>query len=122
MLLSRPIIPVHEERSTAEATIPRIPSKDQSYYDRLLAQSLQHEYDMHHKSRGTALIFNHERFNDPGLGKRTGTAVDSTNLKQTFESLHFDVPIYNDLSLVEIKRTLMECKCPHSKYVRSETD
>lgn len=104
-------MPVHEE-STNNGAVPRIPSKDQSYYDRLLAQPLQHEYNMHHKSRGTALIFNHEKFNDPGLGKRTGTVVDCVNLKQTFESLNFDVQIHNDLSLVEIKRTLKECKFP----------
>lgn len=65
---------------------------------------------MHHQNRGTALIFNHEKFNDPNLSKRTGTSVDSSNLQQTFQSLHFDVQIHNDLSLVEIKRTLKECK------------
>lgn len=119
--LSKPIVPVHEVRSIDGGTIPRIRGKDQSHYDRLLAQKLEHNYEMDNKSRGIALIFNHEKFADPGLGKRTGTAVDSFNLKQTFGSLNFDVQIHNDLSLKEIKRTLEECKLLFFKYVRSQT-
>lgn len=65
---------------------------------------------MYHRRRGTAFIFNHEKFNDLSMGKRTGTAVDSGNLQSTFKQLGFDVRVYNDQTLKEILHTLRDCK------------
>lgn len=54
-------------------------------------------YKMNHPKRGLAIIFNHEHFNQPNLSMRNGTNVDAENLRETFESLDFDVTIHKDL-------------------------
>lgn len=61
------------------------------------------EYNMFHKYRGYALIFNHEIFNNPGLSPRKGTYADCKRLEETFKALKFDVRVYNDLSLADLK-------------------
>lgn len=85
--------------------------------DELLKQPLDYYYKMNHKSRGLALIFNHEMFVDTGLGIRRGTQVDSERLQRTFTALNFDVRVTNNPTEVEIRRILkkgkfqMSCKC-----------
>lgn len=64
------------------------------------------EYNMRHKYRGRALIFNHEHFEIPSLKSRAGTNVDCENLAQTLKQLYFDVDIYKDCSLREMMRVL----------------
>ncbi|XP_078069122.1 caspase-6-like [Mustelus asterias] len=61
------------------------------------------EYSMKHKSRGVALIFNHERFfwylNLPNRG---GTNADRYNLERRLRELGFDVRAYDNLKSSEV--------------------
>lgn len=61
---------------------------------------------MDHKKRGLALIFNHEVFdcNSP----RKGTRADRDNLQRTLESMDFDVQIFENETISEIKGILEE--------------
>lgn len=63
------------------------------------------QYNMSHRRRGLALIFNNEVFSQEGLKKRTGTNVDADNLKATLENLLFEVKIFPDLTFDEIDET-----------------
>lgn len=66
---------------------------------------------MDHEKRGRAIIFNHEKYReDLGLEERIGTHADKICLKQRFEKLKFDVEIFDDLRVHEIKNTLYESK------------
>lgn len=63
---------------------------------------------MNHKRRGLALIFNHEIFechND-----RLGTSTDRKRLEKTLEALDFDVRIFEDETVSEIKGVLQDCE------------
>ena len=67
-------------------------------------------YNMNHRRRGNALIFNHKNF-DPRLDHlktRNGTDVDRDNLQMTLRQLDFDVKVYNDCSFKEIEQVLEE--------------
>lgn len=66
------------------------------------------EYNMSHKKRGMAIIFNHEYFEIPSLKPRAGTNVDCDNLCQSLSNLHFDVSIYKDYRLKEIQSVVEE--------------
>lgn len=64
-------------------------------------------YNMNHKRRGLALIFNHYAFDHSlRLGLRNGTHKDFDSLKSTFESLGFKVQAYQDLHLNQIHQEL----------------
>ena len=58
------------------------------------------EYKMDHKRRGKAIIFNHEKFEN--LEERSGTAVDVTVLRETYEALGFEVTVYHNLNVNDI--------------------
>lgn len=60
------------------------------------------DYNMNHKKRGIALIFNHEKFDVLSLKARAGTNVDAENLYLTLQGLHFDVSINKDFQFWEI--------------------
>lgn len=60
------------------------------------------EYNMNHKNRGVALIFNHEFFDIPSLKSRSGTNVDSAELKLALEGLGFSVSVHKDCKLGDI--------------------
>lgn len=60
------------------------------------------EYNMNHKHRGQALIFNHENFTIPYLSTRRGTNVDSEQLTKALERLGFEVSVHKDCILSEI--------------------
>lgn len=64
-------------------------------------------YNMNHKRRGLAFIFNHKHF-DPRLGlkQRNGTDADRDNLRITLRQLDFEVNVYDDLPFKEIERIL----------------
>ena len=66
-------------------------------------------YNMNHRRRGYALIFNHKNF-DPRLDLKTrnGTDADRDNLQLTLRQLGFDVKVYNDCSFKEIEQVLEE--------------
>lgn len=69
---------------------------------------LDHYYNMSHKRRGMALIFNHATFliNSP----RKGTNLDRDRLKDTLASLDFDVNVYENRTISEIKNILLNGK------------
>ncbi|CAD6992395.1 caspase [Ceratitis capitata] len=62
------------------------------------------EYNMRHKNRGLALIFNHENFDVPTLKSRAGTNVDCENLARVLKQLDFDVKIFKDCSFHKLKQ------------------
>ncbi|XP_062334896.1 caspase-6-like [Osmerus eperlanus] len=67
------------------------------------------EYSMEHKQRGTALIFNQERFFwRLGMNERHGTNADRYNLEKRFKDLGFDVQAYDNLKLDEVLNTISE--------------
>ena len=62
---------------------------------------------MNHDRRGKAIIFNHTKFEDSSLSEREGTKVDKTRLSATLEEvLKFEVEIYEDLRISEMKKIL----------------
>jgi len=64
---------------------------------------------MDHEKRGRAIIFNHEKFEDYlRVEKRTGTNTDKIRLKQCFEKLKFDVDVFDDSKVDEIRNKLTE--------------
>lgn len=65
-------------------------------------------YKMDHKKRGMALVFNHEIFDCNSA--RRGTNIDRNRLSQTLESLDFDVKIFENETITEIKGVLEESK------------
>lgn len=60
------------------------------------------EYNMNHKRRGQALIFNHEFYDIPSLEPRKGTNVDCEKLKNALKNLDFDVKVHKDCKLREL--------------------
>ncbi|XP_037951914.1 caspase-like [Teleopsis dalmanni] len=62
------------------------------------------EYNMRHKNRGLAIIFNHEHFEIPTLKARAGTNVDCDNLVRVLTQLDFEVSVYKDCRLKELTR------------------
>lgn len=59
-------------------------------------------YNMAHKKRGLAIIFNHQTFIVPYLKDRMGTNVDCEQLKMCLKKLDFEVHVYNDLGVKDI--------------------
>jgi hypothetical protein len=56
-------------------------------------------YNMNHRRRGIAFIFNHMNFDQRlGLKMRNGTNADRDNLRMTLRGLDFDVRVHNDLN------------------------
>lgn len=64
-------------------------------------------YNMQHRRRGKAYIFNHMNF-DPAqqLRPRNGTDADRDNLRVCLRQLDFEVEVFNDLPVKEIDRVL----------------
>jgi len=66
-------------------------------------------YNMNHRRRGIAIVFNHKNFDQRlGLKVRNGTDTDRDNLRMTLRQLDFDVRIYNDLPYKEMENILEE--------------
>jgi len=65
------------------------------------------QYNMDHRRRGKAFIFNHMNF-DPRLQlrPRNGTNCDRDNLRINLRQLDFEVEVYDDLPFKEIERIL----------------
>jgi len=83
-------------KSAARPSMPTMPThKDAEHYN------------MGHRRRGKAFIFNHMNF-DPKLSlkARSGTHNDRDNLKVVLRQLDFEVEVYNDLPVREIERIL----------------
>ncbi|KAH8265100.1 hypothetical protein KR026_010348 [Drosophila bipectinata] len=64
------------------------------------------EYNMCHKDRGMALIFNHEHFDVPTLKSRAGTNVDCENLTRVLKQLDFAVTVYKDCRFNDIRKAI----------------
>ncbi|XP_041977640.1 caspase-1-like [Aricia agestis] len=65
-------------------------------------------YNMNHKNRGWALIFNHESFDVHNLKKRVGTSADSSNLAKVLVSLGFRVSVMDDKTVSEVHKYLQD--------------
>ncbi|KAF2880709.1 hypothetical protein ILUMI_25469 [Ignelater luminosus] len=65
-------------------------------------------YNMGHYKRGTAIIFNHYKFDDYSLNKRDGTMKDGSDLESVLKNLKFDVTVYQDLKYGAIHDVLSE--------------
>ena len=66
-------------------------------------------YNMNHRRRGIAIIFNHKNFDQRlGLKTRNGTDADRDNLRITLRQMDFEVKVFNDASYKEIERILEE--------------
>ncbi|XP_047347156.1 caspase-like isoform X2 [Vespa velutina] len=63
-------------------------------------------YNMNHKRRGVALIFNNAYFNK--MPNREGSEKDCKDLAQSLRNLDFEVRIYEDLILEMILETLQK--------------
>lgn len=61
-------------------------------------------YDMNHKRRGVALIFNHINFKS--MATRRGTVKDCADLKAALDRLGFEIRIYTDPSMETIATVL----------------
>lgn len=85
-------------------TVP-IPSSTDYRPDMGQQTKFEPYYNMNHKHRGLALIFNHEKY-DAGVKDRNGTQFDRDRLQETFYSLEFDVRIYDDFKINQILDTL----------------
>ncbi|KAL2716032.1 caspase-1-like isoform X1 [Vespula squamosa] len=62
------------------------------------------KYNMHHKRRGVALIFNNMYF--PKLAFRKGSEKDCKDLEKSLKNLDFEVRIYNDPTKEDITTVL----------------
>jgi hypothetical protein len=68
------------------------------------------EYNMKHKHRGHAVIFNHDIFDTTDYAPRVGSKLDVRNLHETFTSLMFEVTVHNNLEYSEIKEAISACR------------
>lgn len=64
-------------------------------------------YDMRHKNRGIAMIFNHRKFESfMGLKERFGTDQDRDRLAKSLSGIGFEVLIFNDLKYEQVLKEL----------------
>ena len=64
-------------------------------------------YNMNHRRRGKAFIFNHMTFDEKlQLKIRKGTNCDKDNLRETLMELDFEVTVFDDLSFDKIEGLL----------------
>ncbi|KAF5306122.1 hypothetical protein FQR65_LT07398 [Abscondita terminalis] len=76
-------------------------------------------YNMNHKRRGLALIFNHERFIAPPCSTRQGTNIDRSNMVVRLSKLGFIVKPFQDLTHRQIlkevaaaaRKDYFDCDC-----------
>ena len=66
-------------------------------------------YNMNHKERGCAVIFNNKKF-DPstGMGERSGTDVDAENLYMILSEMCFNTIIKHDCKTHEMESFLVK--------------
>lgn len=67
-------------------------------------------YNMTHKRRGLAVIFNHENFEIDKLRSRTGTLIDAKNLERVLTNLGFEVVLYHDLKTRKVMEEVQKGK------------
>ncbi|XP_030388468.1 caspase-1 isoform X1 [Scaptodrosophila lebanonensis] len=84
------------------AVVASHPPQANKYVARMPVDRYASEYNMNHKNRGKALIFNHELFDIPSLKARSGTNVDCEELRKALKRLDFDVSVHKDCKFREI--------------------
>lgn len=74
-------------------------------------------YNMNHKHRGMAIIFNHEHFDIHSLKSRTGTNVDSDNLAKVLKGIGFSVTILHNLKSEGVNKYIQQtAEMDHSDH------
>lgn len=73
---------------------------------------LHFEYNMSHKNRGLALIFNHETFHREDKSKRTGTDKDRDRLTEVLKVFKFNVRNFEDSSFRAMVEELRKGNLP----------
>ncbi|PSN37219.1 hypothetical protein C0J52_12652 [Blattella germanica] len=68
------------------------------------------EYNMNHKRRGKAVIFNHDKFEHTNMGPRDGSHIDVQRLDTTLSMLGFEVIIHHNLDYTDMKSVINEYK------------
>lgn len=79
------------------------------YRDEILdrrPRPLEYCYNMYHKKRGLALIFNHEEF--VNQRRRRGTNIDRDRLRKTLKALDFKVKTYENHTKFEVLNVLQK--------------
>ncbi|CAH0701920.1 unnamed protein product [Spodoptera exigua] len=72
-------------------------------------------YDMNHKYRGKAIIFNHDRF-DIDIPPRAGSLKDCDNLEECLTALGFSVDIFHNFKYTDIMKQIEQtAEMNHSK-------
>nr|ACV32168.1 caspase-8 [Lethenteron camtschaticum] len=71
-------------------------------------------YPVKNNPRGICLIINNEAFSEdfktsPKLKRREGTHIDAEKLEQVFKYLGFKILLHNNLTVGEMKETLISC-------------
>lgn len=95
--------------SSVFSTKPTSMLKRKSEFPRLSLplHELSFEYNMNHRNRGVALIFNQEFFKNGRCEERTASNLDRDRLcKVLANQLNFDVQVHNDLRYQEIMSVL----------------
>jgi caspase 7 len=87
-------------------------------FARMTTEKYATHYNMSHKSRGLALIFNHEFFDIANLKQRTGTDQDRKNLDDVLRKLGFEVIVFQDLKYHDIEQQIKQV----AKYDHSNCD
>lgn len=72
----------------------------------LPAYDLNFEYDMSHRHRGVAVIFNHEYFKNHRKSRRNATDKDRDRLTSVLEKFGFEVQVFDDLSFKAMESEL----------------
>lgn len=65
-------------------------------------------YNMKHRNRSIAVIFNHEVFDIHSLKPRTGTNVDCDNLAKALKTLGFSTTILHNLKSEDVNRYIIQ--------------
>ncbi|KAL7728221.1 hypothetical protein ACLKA6_005637 [Drosophila palustris] len=101
--LERPV-PSSSSNSNNRGAIPKLDFKE---YNSPVPDRHAAEYNMNHRNRGKAIIFNHKEFDkSTKLSIRHGTDVDCANLERMLKQLDFEVTAYKDLCHSEIVRVI----------------
>lgn len=64
------------------------------------------KYNMSHARRGQCIVFNHDKFENSSLNKRDGSDKDVDSILYSFQKLEFEVTVYDNLCVKEIKEIL----------------
>ncbi|XP_056309714.1 caspase-6-like [Danio aesculapii] len=94
---------VEKDSASAGQTVEENLTETDGFNQSIFSMDPNLEYDMNHKRRGMALIFNHENFFwKLGLGYRSGTNADKENLIRRFRELNFEVKAFDDYKRDEV--------------------